>query len=85
MYDNLQQVLILAAKREDYEEKLKEILQFYNNEKSYDFNEDSLRTQLRVFSANFPKKDDTNINLHLYVKKLHSHYLYITHINLLLN
>ena len=28
MYDNLQQVLILAAKKEDYEEKLKEILYF---------------------------------------------------------
>ena len=61
MYDNLQQVLILAAKKEDYEEKLKEVLQFYNNEKSHDFNEDSLRTQLKMFSANFPQKDDTNM------------------------
>ena len=61
MYENLQQVLILAAKKEDYEEKLKEVLQFYNNEKSYDFNEDSLRTQLKMFSANYPQKDDTNM------------------------
>ena len=62
MYDNLQQVLILAAKKEDYEEKLKEVLQFYNNEKSHDFNEDNLRTQLKMFSANFPPKDDTNMD-----------------------
>ena len=46
MYDNLQQVLILAAKKEDYEEKLKEILYF--------------STQLRMFSANFsPQKNLT--------------------------
>ena len=31
---------------------LKEILQFYNNEKSHDFNKDSLRTRLRMFVAN---------------------------------
>ena len=40
-----------TKKKEDYEEKQKEILQFYNNEKSHDFNEDILRTQLRMFSA----------------------------------
>ena len=50
-----------AKQKEDYEEKLKEVLQFYNNEKSQDFNEDSLRTQLKMFSANFPQKDDTNM------------------------
>ena len=61
MYDNLQQVLILAASKKDYEDKLKEILKFYNNEKSHDFNEDTLRMQLKVFSANFPEKDDINI------------------------
>ena len=56
MYNNLQQVLILAANGNDYEDNLKKILEFYNNEKSHDFNEDCLRTHLRIFSTNFPKK-----------------------------
>ena len=56
MYNNLQQVLILASNGNDYEDNLKEILEFYNNEKSHDFNEDCLRTHLRIFSTNFPKK-----------------------------
>ena len=30
----------------------KEILKSYNNEKSHDFNEDTLKIQLKVFSAN---------------------------------
>ena len=41
--------------------KVYQSIQFYNNEKSHDFNEDSLRTQLKMFSANFPQKDDTNM------------------------
>ena len=45
-YDYLQQVLLLVAKNQPYEEKLKEILEFYNNERSYDFDEVKLRTQL---------------------------------------
>jgi hypothetical protein len=44
---------------------LKEILQSYNNEKSHDFNEDSLRTQLRMIAANFPPKDVTKIKTYL--------------------
>ena len=45
--------------RQYYEEKLKEILQFCNKEKSHDFNKNSLKTQLRMFSVNFSKQDDT--------------------------
>jgi hypothetical protein len=41
--------------RQYYEEKLKEILQFCNKEKS-------LKTQLRMFSVNFSKQKDTNID-----------------------
>jgi hypothetical protein len=57
-YDDLQQLLILAATKQNYEEKLKKILDFYNNERSHDFNEDLLRTQLLSFSANFPTKEN---------------------------
>ena len=32
-YDDLQQVLILVAKNQPYEEKLKKILEFYHNER----------------------------------------------------
>ena len=56
-YDDLQQVLILVAKNQPYEEKLKKILEFYNNERSHDFDEVKLRTQLKYFSANFPRKE----------------------------
>ena len=30
---------------------------FYNNERSHDFDEDILRTQLQIFSKNFPFKE----------------------------
>ena len=56
-YDILQQVFILAAGKKDYQAKLKQIIDFYNNESSQDFDEDMLRTQLKIFSANFPKKE----------------------------
>ena len=49
--------MILVAKNQPYEEKLKKILEFYNNERSHDFDEARLRTQLKYFSANFPKKE----------------------------
>ena len=39
-YDDLQQVLLLVAKNQPYEEKLKKI---HNNERSHDFNEEKLR------------------------------------------
>ena len=55
-YDDLQQYLLLVAKNQPYEEKLKKILEFYNNERSHDFDEVKLRTQLKYFSANFPRK-----------------------------
>merc|ERR1712173_314482 len=53
MYSNLQDLLILAAKNEDYEQKLRLILDFYHD----DFNEDSLRTQLKTFSTIYPRKE----------------------------
>jgi len=56
-YDTLQQLLLLAAGNGDYETKLKQILSFYNNDRSHDFDEDTLKTQLKIFSANFPAKE----------------------------
>ena len=56
-YDTLQKLLILAAESSDYDAKLKQILSFYNNERSHDFDEDSLKIQLKIFSANFPKRE----------------------------
>ena len=50
----LQQVLILAASMKNYDTELKTILGFYNNEKSHDFDGDILKTQLQIFSKNFP-------------------------------
>ena len=35
---------------------------FCNKKKSHDFNENGLKTQLRMFSINFSKQNDTNID-----------------------
>ena len=56
-YEALQQVLILAASKKNYDTELKKILGFYNNERSHDFDEDILKTQLQIFSKNFPLKE----------------------------
>ena len=55
--DDLNQVLILVAKNQHYGQKLNKILEFYNNNRSHDFDEGKLGTQLKYFSANFPKKE----------------------------
>ena len=39
----------------------KKILGFYNNERSHDFDEDILKTQLQIFSKNFPLKEQLSI------------------------
>ena len=36
---------------------MNKILEFYNNDRSHDFDEGKLRTQLKYFSANLPKKE----------------------------
>ena len=41
--------------------ELKKILGFYNNERSHDFDEDILKTQLQIFSKNFPLKEQLSI------------------------
>ena len=56
-YEALLQVLILAASKKNYDTELKKILGFYNNERSHDFDEDILKTQLQIFSKNFPLKE----------------------------
>ena len=56
-YEALQQVLILAASKKNYDTELKKILGFYNNERSHDFDKDILKTQLQIFSKNFPLKE----------------------------
>ena len=55
--DDLNQVLLLVAKNQPYGQKLNKILEFYNNDRSHDFDEGKLRTQLKYFSANLPKKE----------------------------
>ena len=47
MYSNLQDLLMLAANNDDYDDKLKAILDFYKD----DFNENSLKSQLKTFST----------------------------------
>ena len=44
--ENLQEVLVLAAGKKNYDEKLKEILDFYTD----DFEPDNLKSQLKVFT-----------------------------------
>jgi len=56
-YEALLQVLILDASKKNYDTELKKILGFYNNERSHDFDEDILKTQLQIFSKNFPLKE----------------------------
>ena len=41
--------------------ELKKILGFYNNERSHNFDEDILKTQLQIFSKNFPLKEQLSI------------------------
>merc|ERR1712008_345471 len=60
-YEPLQQVLILAASKKNYDTKLKKNLEFYNDERSHDFDEDILKTQLQIFSKNFPLKEQLSI------------------------
>ena len=52
-------------------QSLKKILGFYKNERSYDFDEDILKTQLQIFSKNFPLKEQlSNIDIENYYKKI---------------
>ena len=38
-YEALQQILILAASKNNYGNELEKIIEFYNNERSHDFDE----------------------------------------------
>ena len=51
MFENLQQVLLLAVKGDEYDEKLDIILDFYKE----DFDRNSLKTEMKIFKAMFPK------------------------------
>ena len=53
-YVQLQNILYLAAKKENYDQDLSEILDFYED----DFNENRLRSQLKIFSAMFPENSN---------------------------
>ena len=61
MYALLEQVLLKAAKHNEYKEELKEVIQFYKE----DFGESLLRLQLLNFSINLQSsaKKDANIVL----------------------
>ena len=67
-YEALQQILILAASKKNYDKELEKILGFYNNERSHDFDEDILKTQLQIFSKNFPPKE------HLFFEDIHNYF-----------
>ena len=56
MYSALQNLLLLAAKNEDYEETLKLVLDFYKD----DFNENCLKSQLLMFKSIFPTKENVD-------------------------
>ena len=56
---------------EFFDTELKKMLRFYNNERSHDFDEDILKTQLQIFSKNFPfKKQLSIIDIENYFKEL---------------
>ena len=52
-YENLQELLMLAAKKEDYGERLDRVLAHYKE----DLNESSLRAQMTMFQKMFPDND----------------------------
>ena len=56
MYQNLQELLLLAAKKEDYSEVLDEILDFYEG----DFDDENLRTQIKVYQNLFPSNENVS-------------------------
>jgi hypothetical protein len=64
----LQQILILAAFKKNYDRELEKILGFYNNERSHDFDEVILKTQLQIFSKNFLPKE------HLFFDDIHNYF-----------
>ena len=71
MYALLEQVLLKAAKHNKYEEELKEVIQFYEE----DFDESLFGSQLLTFSINFQSTTEKDANITLstvctYLKKL---------------
>ena len=71
MYALLEQVLLKAAKHDEYEEELKEVILFYKE----DFDESLLRSQLLTFSINFQSTTEKDANIILsaictYLQKL---------------
>ena len=67
MYENLQNLLVLAANKEDYNEVLDEILEFYGD----DFDEENFRAQMKIFKTMFSeKKDVTYADIMAYIKQL---------------
>ena len=58
MYCTLQNLLLLAAKNADYQESLKLVLDFYKD----DFDENCLKSQLKMFKSIFPTKQNVTIS-----------------------
>ena len=69
-YEALQQVLILAASKKNYDTELKKILGFYNNERSHDFDEDILKTQLQIFFKTFFIKNTCFLMIFIITSKI---------------
>ena len=56
MYQNLQELLLLAANKEDYSKVLDEILDFYQG----DFDDANLRAQIKVYQSLFPSNESVS-------------------------
>ena len=68
-YENLQELLMLAANHEDYTERLNLVIEHYKD----DFDVPSLRAQIKIFSRMFPDNEKTTYgNLIAHFKQLGS-------------
>jgi len=53
-YQNLEELLIKAANKEDYTKELGEVVSFYGD----DFDDNELCTELDIFSSSFIRKNE---------------------------
>ena len=54
MYENLQQLLLLAAQGKHYDDVLAKVLDFYGE----DFDEDNLKAQMKIYKSMFQDQKD---------------------------
>ena len=56
IYENLQELLLLGAQGENYEEKLKKVLDFYGD----DFDEENLKAQMKIYKSMFQNQKNVS-------------------------